>query len=933
MPDSWNTLPGHAEVDLIGQARADAERLASEGAVALQLDHAMPDRAMFPGYEVLEEVHRGAQGVVYRALCHSTAEVVAIKVIRSGAFAGRRDAARFAREVSALGRIEHPNVVAIRDSGVVSECPYLVMDFVDGPVLDVYMANASMTLAAAVDVFIKICDAVTAAHLRGIIHRDLKPSNVRVDRMGAPRVLDFGLAKFTTSDRDERPELKTSTGQFIGSLPWASPEQADGRNAAVDVRSDVYSMGVMFYQMLSGRMPYGVEGGLRSALDTIVSTPPAKLVDTRWAMDDDLVTIVMTCLKKSPQHRYQSASDLARELRRYRAGEPIHAKRNLRGYMMRKWINRNRATAVVTVSVLAVIVGGFGVSLFFWKSAVERSKALAAEREAAMQAQHLAMAETLKAERVSSFLTEMLTAADPVPSPRVTVRDVLAEATSKIGSSFDDQPEVAAALRKTIGEAYQHMGLFDEAEEAYRAAIRDRFAAVMEGTPISQGTAALLEAERQLALGHYNLSEQHFRDALALSDDESDSMTAQVLIELGSVLRAQNRSHEAGQVLRSALDLLQRSAGDDHPTTARAKLEMARVLRQPWEQPEAQQLIEAALNVSRTRLGEVHAQTAETYAEMARQMQQRGDLDEATALLERVLARVGDTEGDVSARILEQLGTVASARGELEAAEHYQRQAIDVLEASQHSSDLQEAESRERLSDVLMGQGRFDEAESVLQATLENLRESYGSAHPHVTSALQHIGKLRLQQGRVDEAEVVLRDAVERQRAWYGDPHRRTVQALSKLADVLAELGRTEESLGTHQEILSQLRNLFEDAHPAIADAQMRYGEYLHRLGDYAAAENEIRAALDLRKAHYGETQWPTAAARLALGETLAKLGRLEEALAHVRSAHDQLEDSTMSYDRWRRSTLQRLARVYETLGHIDDAARIRSELAGETDE
>jgi len=342
-----------------------------------------------PGYDVLELIHRGGQGVVYRAVQKSTRRVVAFKIMHEGPLTSREDKVRFDREVRVLAQLRHPNIVAIHDSGEWGGAFYLVMDFVEGRSLDEWwrqeaearehekrpsrLRDAGSRSGDALRLFLKICDAVNAAHLLGIIHRDLKPSNIRVDAAGEPFVLDFGLAKLTGDSRVGAQSLAavTETGQFVGSLPWASPEQVDtggstgrpgGQSAPLDMRTDVYSLGVMLYQLLTGRFPYNVTGAMREVIDRIVNAEPARPStgpgDSRGSarsISSDLETIVLKCLAKERERRYQNAGELARDLRRFLAGEPVEAKRDSTLYVLRKRLARHRIAFGVGATIAALL--------------------------------------------------------------------------------------------------------------------------------------------------------------------------------------------------------------------------------------------------------------------------------------------------------------------------------------------------------------------------------------------------------------------------------------------------------------------------------------------------------------------------------------------------------------------------------------------------
>jgi WD40 repeat protein/serine/threonine protein kinase len=379
-----------------------------------------------PGYDLAEEIHRGGQGVVYQARQRTTGRTVAVKIMREGPFGGPRDHARFEREVQVLAQLSHPNIVGVLDSGTAAGSAYFVMDFVDGVPFDQYViqrmdlpatpslrrGKGGATVAETLRLFVKVCDAVHAAHLNGVVHRDLKPNNVLVDAAGEPHILDFGLAKLDAPARDGGEDIAATTaGQFVGSLPWASPEQAAGDSAQIDVRTDVYSLGIMLYQTLTGRFPYQVTGMFHDVLQRIMHADPilpsrlsarpgavGRLLPLPFlttlfrgshpsSMDDELETIVLKCLSKDRERRYQTAGELARDVRHYLADEPIEAKRDSGWYVLRKTLRRHRRSAVIAAA-FGVLVFGATIALtilyaqqgsLLAQVKVERDKAVASE--------------------------------------------------------------------------------------------------------------------------------------------------------------------------------------------------------------------------------------------------------------------------------------------------------------------------------------------------------------------------------------------------------------------------------------------------------------------------------------------------------------------------------------------------------------------------
>ena len=309
-----------------------------------------------PGYEIVHEIHRGGQGVVYLARQRSTKRDVAIKVMKQGPFATIADRARFDREIDSLSRLDHPNIVAVHDAGAIEGASYFVMNYIDGKPLD--EAVAGLPRDAMLDVFARVCEAVHAAHLRGVMHRDLKPSNILVDRAGQPHVLDFGLAKSV----EGVGELSlTGAGQFVGSLPWASPEQVEGSSDRIDLRTDVYSLGAILYQLLTGAPPFDVGSNLRDAVENITQhmPPPPSTVRAgvgHAARDDELDTITIKCLSKARSRRYQSAGELGSDIRNYLAGDPIAAKRDSALYVLRKTLRRYRLRVAATGAFFVLLV-------------------------------------------------------------------------------------------------------------------------------------------------------------------------------------------------------------------------------------------------------------------------------------------------------------------------------------------------------------------------------------------------------------------------------------------------------------------------------------------------------------------------------------------------------------------------------------------------
>jgi len=331
-----------------------------------------------PGYTTVRRIKAGGQGVVYEAVHNSTKRTVAIKFANAMT---RDDAAsreRFAQEVEVLSQLHHPNIVRITDGGEIAGRRYLVTDYIPGEPLDVYLASKNPSAVKILEMFATLSKAVAAAHLRGIVHRDLKPSNILVDERGDPQILDFGLAKVTPLENGSsaRARHMTITGQFVGSLPWATPEQVDGDTSRIDIRTDVYAIGVLLYRALTGRFPYDVDGPTRVVLDNILLATPERLSRPNHSINADVETIVLKCLSKEPERRYQSAGELARDIRHHLKGEPIDARRDSTLYVLGKTLRRHRTLTVSGILLLfATIAYALTATVLFQQAAAARNDA------------------------------------------------------------------------------------------------------------------------------------------------------------------------------------------------------------------------------------------------------------------------------------------------------------------------------------------------------------------------------------------------------------------------------------------------------------------------------------------------------------------------------------------------------------------------------
>jgi len=358
-----------------------------ERSLALDFDAAVLNQAL-PQYEILETLDRGGQGIVYRALQRSTGRVVALKVLHAEAGASGRRVQRFAREVELVARLRHPHVVTVFDSGVAAGRPYLSMELIDGLSIDDYVLVNRPTVQDCVFLFEKICRAVASVHQRGVIHRDLKPSNIRVDLEGEPHILDFGLAK--CADDEPGDQSVSVAGQVVGTLPFLSPEQITGADGGVDIRTDIYALGVILHLLLTGEMPYAIEESREKVAANIVGKIPERLDRRDRERDEsgasgpissDLSHVVLKALAKEKARRYQSSDAFADDLRRYLEGGAIAARGDGLGYLVRVAWRKYRIHSMVAAAFVLLLAGSAVSMGYLWR----RSDRIAREANASLE--------------------------------------------------------------------------------------------------------------------------------------------------------------------------------------------------------------------------------------------------------------------------------------------------------------------------------------------------------------------------------------------------------------------------------------------------------------------------------------------------------------------------------------------------------------------
>lgn len=803
-------------------------------------------------YSIRRRLGQGGMAVVLEATQENPARNVAIKVIRPGALTAQTRR-RFEFEAAVLARLQHPGIAQIYEAGIAeavypgggaAEQPFFAMELVHGETLIRYATRAKLDTAQRLELFAKICDAVEHAHRKGVIHRDLKPSNILVpleddggnatwldSPLGIPKVLDFGVARLVEGDVG-LTTMHTQEAQLLGTVPYMSPEQLNGRIDQVDTRTDVYSLGVILYELLSGRLPHDVgPKDVISAARMISEEAPTRLSSLDRSFRGDLETIVSKALEKDAARRYASVYALASDVRHWLNCEPISARPASALYQLRRFTQRHLAWVVgMAATFLALVAGliatGYGLRKAETALAQANERSRQIEEVAGFQAAQLGEVDAgrmalkmranlldearssmerskLEPETLNARLAQLEELLDGSNFTNLALKlldeNVFERALHAIEKEFPDQPLVQARLLHSTAETLRKLGILERAIEPQNEALRI------------------------------------WRETLG-SDDRNTLSAAN---NLGHMLHRLGKLEEAETYLRDAVNGYRRTLGDDDPETLSAASNLAVLLKDRRQMEEADRLYVDTMERRERVLGPDHPSTLNSYGNM---------------------------------------GTLLMAQGKRAESEAYHRKALEGRRralGNQHDDTLT---SIMNLGITLVAQGKLADAEPLLVEAVETSRRVLGDDHPETLAALYYLGTLYRQQGKLADSEPLLRQSLEGRRRTLGSDHNKTIQSLGMLAALLHDLGRLEDAERLYQEALERNRRVFGENHPDTIAWVNCLGQICMDRNIPVEAEAHFRRALESRRRALGDDHPDTLPSITNVGSALMAQNKLAEA-------------------------------------------------------
>jgi tetratricopeptide (TPR) repeat protein/tRNA A-37 threonylcarbamoyl transferase component Bud32 len=756
-----------------------------------------------PGYEILELLGRGGMGVVYKARHLRLNRIVALKMILAGSHAGAGERSRFLAEAEAVAGLQHPHIVNLLEFGEFQGLPYFTLEYMAGRSLADHLQGAPAKPSDAALIVEKLARAIHHAHSKGIVHRDLKPSNILLAEDGAPKISDFGLARRVESG----PGL-TGTGDVLGTPSYMAPEQAGGDTKTAGPAADVYALGAILYECLTGRPPFLASTTAETLLQ-VVGQEPIAVQQFQPRTPTDLTTICHKCLQKEPHKRYPSALELAEDCAAFLAGKPILARPVGRVERAWRWCRRNRlAASLLTLTALTLI----SATVVAWVLALEAqyaqgvaeqqtrtalgeakraddnfSKAVGAQKEAETQAKlarelaqkaensaalalkeaERAVRESKRAAKVAHFLVGLFDASDPIgltgyvfgadPSAgaKLTAKNILERGAGKIQAELKDEPEVRAALLSTIAEVLHNLGDYKRSLGMFEEALALERKYLAANDPAIAKTMFALAWLNQ-SRGDYDRAENLYRDAMKVAAAGNDRASLnRIKINLAWLLTQDFRDREAERLFKDVLAERLKGEGKDSFDTAVAQVGLAAVLLQEERVFEALPYATAGMTTFKKHYGEGSLSAA--VALLQEGLLARGlssNVQTAQACFSKALALTQERLGENSIYVALIYGLMAEtsmqAKQFAKAEEQYAK-TLAVARATVGIDHPMVQRVVEPLAELLASQGRHDQAIALFEEYLQTLRDKRGRNHPHVAIALAQYSLIAKDQAKCRE--------------------------------------------------------------------------------------------------------------------------------------------------------------------------------------
>ena len=855
-----------AEVESL-LAHLDDEAIASlQAAGTASALHEEACSSQIGPYKLLQLIGEGGFGSVYMAEQQEPVRrKVALKIIKLG-MDTRQVIARFEAERQALALMEHPNIARVLDAGATDTGrPYFVMELVKGIPVTEYCDGGSLTTRQRLELFMPVCQAVQHAHQKGVIHRDIKPSNVLVtlhDGTPVPKVIDFGIAK-ATSERLTEKTLFTEFLQFIGTPQYMSPEQAEMSGLDVDTRTDIYSLGVLLYELLTGTTPFDPKELRRAPVGEIqriireedpptpsrrLSTMGARLAEIASARQSepkllsrlirgDLDWIVMRALEKDRTRRYETAAAMAADIQRHLDNEPVSAGPPGAGYRLRKFIRRHRVGVVAgSLVTLALLMGLALATVGFVQARQDRDRARAAERLSKEQTL-VARREAEAAKAINAFFNDMLTSVDPMQVRRlsafatdelgaslttggfprdVSVAEMVRRAAGQLGEAFGGKPELEAVSRETIGMTLRGLGLFSDAEPHLRTALEIRRQTLGDNHPDTLRSALAL-GDLLAEAGRGEAAEPLIKSAyegMRQAYGKVDPRTLSCAAMLASVLSDQGHYSKSESIFDDTLEAQRATLGAEHRDTLATMWRWSVSCLSQWKMTEGEALAQELHEIATRTLSADDSLNILSKPLMGWWYLARFEYDRAEGVFRPGLEQCRRILGDrhpVTYMTMHGLARSLQGADLLAQKEQLLREALAGLRATRGRLHWHTISSTADFARGLDGRGKFAEADQLFHALAGDCARSMGEEHPYTLEALAELASFLERVGKLDQAIAVLHErlsAIERapEQEWSANLQNET----DTLAHALVRMGRVDEARKVTQALLAKLKEAAE---------------------------------------------------------------------------------------------------------------------------